>query len=70
MPARRRLTLKGYAAWRGCALSTVHQAIREGRLTRWSCRRDPRTGYWSIDPDRADAEWARYTYPNWGGRRT
>jgi hypothetical protein len=69
MPSRPRLTLKGYAAWRGCALSTVHQAIAEGRLTGWSCRRDPRTGYWSIDRGRADREWAENTLPAWGGRR-
>jgi hypothetical protein len=68
MPRRaRRLSLKQYAAHRGCSLSSVHKALMEGRLTEWSAVQDPSTGRWNIDPRRADLEWRENTDPYRGG---
>jgi hypothetical protein len=68
MPPRR-LSLTEYAAHRGVTKSAVSQAIARGRLTEWSCRWTPRRGRWAIDVVKADEEWRRYTFEDWGGRR-
>ena len=66
---RRRMTLREYARSRGYSPSSVSQALREHRLTTYSATWDADRGRWAIDPVRADEEWARNTFPDWGGRR-
>lgn len=56
-----RLTLRGYAKHRGCALSTVQEAIKSGRI------RKDRRGL--IDSDEADERWELRTNPNLVRRR-
>jgi hypothetical protein len=66
---RRRMTLREYARSRGYSPSSVHQALRERRLTDYSAIWDTDRGCWAIDPTKADQEWAQRTEPEWGGRR-
>ena len=54
------LSLRGYAKRRGCALSTVQEAIRTGRLAK-SVTKDEQNRY-SIDAELADQEWAASTH--------
>jgi hypothetical protein len=69
MPRRRLLTMAQYAAHRGVTTSAVSQALRKGRLSGWSVGWDVRRQCYRIDPARADWEWQRNTYQDWGGRR-
>jgi len=55
-----RLSLKAYAAYRGCSPPAVRKAIAEGRLKR-SASKHPSTGHWQIAPALADEEWALKT---------
>jgi hypothetical protein len=66
---RRRMTLREYARSRGYSPSSVSQALREHRLTAYSATWDAVRGCWTIDPAKADEEWARHTFEDWGGRR-
>lgn len=54
------LSQRGYAEHRGCSLSTVQKAIRDGRLDE-SITRDARGHAKISDVELADAEWERYT---------
>jgi len=56
-----RLSLRAYARHRGCALNAVQQAISAGRLSSKSVTKSP-DGTYSVDPKRADIEWAASTY--------
>ena len=54
------MTGREYARHRGCEPSAVRQAIKAGRISA-SVKRDA-AGDYSIDPKRADLEWAATTY--------
>jgi hypothetical protein len=54
------MSLRGYAAHRGCALSAVQRAIASGRITPVV---DDQTGAKRIDAMAADAQWQRNTDP-------
>jgi hypothetical protein len=53
------MSQRAYAKHRRCALSTVQEAIKSGRLAK-SARRVK--GQWQIDPALADKEWAASTH--------
>ena len=53
--AKRRMNISQYAEHRGCSRQAVYKAMDEGRITR-----EPDG---SIDPVRADRQWADNTCP-------
>lgn len=61
-PPRLTLSLRAYAEHRGVSPPAVRKAMACGRLTEASCSKTPR-GRWSIDVERADAEWQANTDP-------
>ena len=50
------LSIRAYARHRGVTDTAVHKAIRSGRINALSDG--------TIDPDQADAQWARNTLPS------
>ena len=56
---KKTISPREYAKHRGCALSTVQEAVKTGRLAK-SAKRVK--GAWRIDPALADKEWAASTH--------